>query len=483
MIALVPKWAHHYDEFWTAIRRRNLWFIRLRYFFALLLLVFLVAGETLLAFNFDSSQKIAIFSTFLLILGYNLAVQIIRPKIQCVPGKFNCLHLSLVQIILDLSALFVLISYTGIVESPIYPFFIFQMIVGSLILPGYVIYTMCGIVTVVYSLLIVLQYKGIVASNYISGLYLQPRTLSESYIILFIMVFASMMAISVLLANRIARSLYKREQELRENIEKLHEAEFAKQKYIMGVVHEIKTPVSAVQSIVDLILQKYLGPVNEKVEEKLIRARKRSEEAIELINNILRISKLRLLNVTNQEKVILYDIISSMIDKYAERSRTKGIDVSFYDNKGYHGEIIGDKVLIELALSNLICNAIKYNTRGGIVRIKVERSGENVIVEISDDGIGIPKHEQSRIFEQFFRGANTKNCEYEGSGMGLSLVYEITQRLGIKIATESPSRIARPDRPGTTFLVYFSKVSEIQEREEQLSQDSLQETKASATPH
>lgn len=476
MIALVPKWAHHYDEFWTAIRRRNLWFIRLRYFFALLILIFLIAGETLLAFNLEHSQKVAIFSTFLMILSYNIILQIVRPKVSCIPGKFNCLHLSLVQMILDLIALFVIIGYTGTMESPIYPFFIFQMIVGSLILPGYVIYTICGLVTVTYSILVVLQFNGLIPSHNIPGLFIHPHVVSSGYVVLFITVFASMMIISVLIANRIARSLYKREQELRENMEKLKEAEFAKQKYIMGVVHEIKTPITAVQSIVDLILQKYLGPISDPVEEKLLRARKRSEESIELINNILRISKLRLLNVTSQEPINILEILINMIDKYTERARSKGINLSILEKKGYQGDIIGDRVLIELALSNLICNAIKYNNRDGVVVVNVERDGERVFIEISDDGIGIPQHEQSRIFEQFFRGTGTKNCEYEGSGMGLSLVYEITQRLGIEIKVESPGRISRTDRPGTTFLVYFELPNSNSHPETQFLRDSVTET-------
>lgn len=157
MLQLIPEWAHHYGEFWRAIRVRNLWFIKLRYLAVLMLIGFLTIGETLLDFKLTSAQIKAVIIISFSILLYNIIIHLSRKYAGTDPNKFNCLHLSLIQIVLDLIALMVLVYYTGIMESPLYMFFIFHMIIGSLILPGFIVYINAGIVSICFSTLATLQ--------------------------------------------------------------------------------------------------------------------------------------------------------------------------------------------------------------------------------------------------------------------------------------------------------------------------------------
>ena len=132
----------------------------------------------------------------------------------------------------------------------------------------------------------------------------------------------------VLIANRMANQLYIREQQLLESIDKINAAEKEKQKYISGIVHEIKTPLAAVHSYLDIILQKFLGPLDEVVEEKLIRARKRSDEAIELINNVLKVSKLRIEDSLIKEEVDIASILARAIKSAKVNAEAKGVKLS-----------------------------------------------------------------------------------------------------------------------------------------------------------
>lgn len=460
MIRLVPKWAYHYDEFWIAIKNRNFWFIKLRYYFVGLLILFYLAGEFIFNFRLSISQEYAFIITATSILLYNLLIHKYRDSVKAIPGKFNHMHLSLLQMILDLTALMILVYYTGTIESPIYMFFIFQMVIGSLILQGHIVYTVGIFIIIIYTILIALQYFGLITTHYLTGLYesFEERTLS--YIFVFIIMFSSMMLISIFLANTIAIKLYERERQLWETLEKLNNAEKAKQKYIIGVVHEIKTPIAAVQSILDIIINKFIGPVSEEVMDKLTRARIRSSEAITLINNVLHISKIRLFDEKSTEKLDIPALFKNLIEKHIDLANSKNIRLLFNDSQKNNRIIIGDNLLFELAFSNLLNNAIKYNLTNGFVMINISDDNDNIIILIEDDGIGIPTDEREKIFLQFFRASNIKGQNIDGSGLGLSLVNEVVLRYNGKIDVLSPSSIGRENRPGTTFKIILRYPSE-----------------------
>ena len=463
MIALVPNWAQHYEEFWLAIRRRNLLFIRLRYAVVLMLIALQISSELFFSFKLHDTQLFAINSITGTILLYNIFFHWIRKYLKNIPAKFNPLHLSLLQILFDLTALFLLNYFTGSIESPFFMFYIFHMIIGSLILPGYVIYTIACLVIAAFSTLTILEYLEIIHHHAIKGLIDIPLYSNINYIVIFLVGFSLMMLISVFLANKIARQLYQREQQLREALVKLSDAEIAKQKYIMGVVHEIKTPIVAAQSFLEIIENKLLGPVNEAIEEKIKRAIARTEEALYLINNVLRISKLKLLNITTTEDLYLSEIILKLMEKVSENAKLKNIEIIFNDVEEKKIPVQGDKVLLELAFSNIIGNSVKYTQENGKIEISMHDSGDELMVEICDDGIGIPSDEMDKIFKQFYRASNVRQFKVDGSGLGLTLVKEIIERHNGEIEVKSPSRLGTLQSPGTSFIL---KIPYLMKRDE-----------------
>jgi signal transduction histidine kinase len=454
MIRLAPAWAHHYKEFWRAIRVRNLWFIHLRYLAVIILLGFLISGETFFNFDLTAEQITIIIVVSLTILIYNIVLHLTRNLVSDSPAKFNALHFSLIQITLDLFALMTLVYYTGMNYSPIYMLLIFHMIIGSLILPGVFIYAFAGLVSIAFAVLTYLEHCNILDGHLIKGLVKSLEPHSYSYDFLFVIILTFMLFVSVYIANKIARQLYNRERQLRRILEKLDEAEKAKQKYTIGVVHEIKTPVTAVESIIDLLLHRLAGPIDEGVEKKLLRAKIRSAETLELINDILRFSRLKLLEVTTFEEIDLPGLINSILDNHLEEVKTKDIKLLFKNNHIKNDTILGDRILLELALSNLIGNAVKYSPQESNIEIVIgEESLENIVIEITDDGIGIPQADLDRIFNQFYRASNIDKTKLEGSGMGLAIVSEVIERHSGEIDVKSPSRLAKAGFPGTTFLL------------------------------
>jgi len=453
MLSLLPDWAKNYGEFWRAIRVRNLWFIKLRYIVVVLLVLFLIAGQFLFNFNFTRTQFTAILLITVSILVYNIIIHISRKYVGCSPDKFNSLHLSLIQMILDLIALMLLVYFTGLIESPLYIFFIFHMIIGSLILPGYIVYMMAGTVSIVFSLLNALGKLGLIEIHLINGIYNAPITHTLLYDILSIASFTLMLFASVYLANNIARQLYHREQLLRTSLQRIDEAEKSKQKYIIGIVHEIKTPVTAIKSIIDLVLQQYVGPISKEVEAKLMRAKIRTEETLHLLNNVLRISRLKLLDIRSAEEIDINLFIKNILEKQLDNIKSKNIKLKFEDRRLEKKFIKSDMILLELALSNIIGNSIKYVNENGEIEVIIEDINDKISIEVCDDGIGIPKDDLQKIFEQFYRASNIDRAKHEGSGMGLTITREIIERLGGEITAQSPSRLSHDNHLGSCFTI------------------------------
>ena len=453
MFELVPDWASHYEEFWLTIRRRNLWFIKLRYGAVFMLIFLIFYPKYFLNIQLSSDQQNSLLVITLLIFFYNITFHAIRKYLKHDAGQFNPLHLSILQMIFDLISLMLIVYYTGSVESPLLLFFVVHMIVGSLILPGFVIYSFAIVVVLSFWGITVGEYYSIISHHHISGFLPAPLHQSFNYVLAINLSFAFMVFMIVLIANRMANQLYIREQQLLESIDKINAAEKEKQKYISGIVHEIKTPLAAVHSYLDLVLQKFLGPLDEVVEEKLVRARRRSEEAIELINNVLKISKLKLEDSFNKEEVDIASILARTIKVAKVNADAKGVKLSLVNKRKEKHKIIGDTFLIQIALSNIISNAIKYNNMDGLVEINVDEDEDNLVIKVCDNGIGIPQEDIEKVFTDFYRAKNTKQFGAEGSGLGLSVVKQIVERHNGKISIKSPSHLSTSKNPGTCVKI------------------------------
>jgi signal transduction histidine kinase len=453
MFNLVPAWAHNYKEFWDSIRNRNLWLIHLRYSAVLMLIaIFLISVYSLKIEFSDIQIKVFIIIT-LTIVSYNILFHVFRSYLTCTPGKFNPLHFSLLQIVLDLISLMLLIHFTGTIETPLYMLFIFHMIIGSLILPRSVIFFIATILLLVFTSIVSLEFSDLITHHHISALHLDEHSKNLNYIVSSLGMFIFTIYASVFITSRIAGRLYRREKQLKKTLEQLNQAEKSKQKYIMGVVHEIKTPIAASQSIIEIIRKGYVSEIDDKVKSKLDRAKIRNDEAITLINNILRISKLKLLGEVAQEDVDIIKVLQKIVEDRKEILSQKNIELSYKNRTTTHHIVKGDEVLYELIFSNVISNSIKYSEENSRIEIFVHEIDNELLIELSDRGIGIPKEDLENISNQFYRASNITSGKFEGSGLGLSLEKEILEKLNGSMEISSPSRIGNEKFPGTTVNI------------------------------
>jgi signal transduction histidine kinase len=331
--------------------------------------------------------------------------------------------------------------------------FVFHMIIGGLILPGSVVYSLAALVFVVFCAMTVMEYFGVIPHHHISGLMKYELNSSFYYIGLITVTFGFTIFISAYVSNRIARRLYDRERALLESIDKINSAEKEKQKYIMSIVHELKTPLAAVSSYLDLVLQKFIGPINKNVEVKLIRAKYRTDEGLDMINDVLNVSKLKLYDRFDVEKINLEELVCSIINRRKVTAESQLISLRLEDRRTEKKSVKGDKFLLHIAISNLVGNAIKYGIENGKVMVTLMNDSLNQIIKVCDDGIGIPAEDQAKVFDDFYRSSNAKKISADGSGLGLPAVKQIIDRHGGNVQVESPSSMGNGNNPGSCFTV------------------------------
>lgn len=210
----------------------------------------------------------------------------------------------------------------------------------------------------------------------------------------------------------------------------------AKSNFVANVSHELKTPL-ALLSLFSEILE--LGRVNseEKRTEYYEIIRHESLRLNKVIDNILDFSKIEAGRKTyNFAHSDIAEVIENVLSSYRYQITNSGFDVQTNTQPDLPAVLI-DRDAMAQALSNLVDNAIKYSGDVKQLSIKTETRGSDLLIEIADHGIGIPRAEQAKVFEKFYRVGNGLVHDVKGSGLGLSLVKHIIEAHKGTISVES----------------------------------------------
>ena len=235
-------------------------------------------------------------------------------------------------------------------------------------------------------------------------------------------------------------------QESKQEIDMLRQNEHFRKEFLQNLSHEFKTPVFAIQGYVDTLLQGAME--NPEINRKfLTKASKNIERLTNLLNDLDEISSLeRGELVLYKQNFIIQDIVREVFESLTIRSEAMNIRCSL--KKGCESPLMvhADKEKIRQVLLNLVENSIKYGKKNGnVVASMYNTDGKNILIEISDDGIGISEKHLSRIFERFYRTEEGRSIDVTGSGLGLAICKHIIEAHGHSLHVRS-----RPDI-GTTI--------------------------------
>jgi len=219
------------------------------------------------------------------------------------------------------------------------------------------------------------------------------------------------------------------------DITRFREADEIKSTFISVISHELKTPVALIKGYADTLLRKDACWDLDTTQESLTVIVEEADRLNQLIDNLLDASRLQAgVLPLEMDQVALDALAERVASRFRTQTQIHEIVVRFPPD---FPVVTGDSGRLEQVLNNLLSNAIKYSPDGGVIEISGRAPPGEVIVTISDQGVGIPFEEQSRVFERFFRGARERRQRTPGAGLGLYLVKSIVEAHGGRIGVES----------------------------------------------
>jgi sensor domain CHASE-containing protein/signal transduction histidine kinase len=198
-----------------------------------------------------------------------------------------------------------------------------------------------------------------------------------------------------------------------------------KSEFLANMSHELRTPLNSIIGFSDLLYEKVYGELNERQLKSVGNISKSGKHLLDLINGILDLSKIEAgkleLSYKQFELASKLNIIKNLLSPIAERKNIQ-IEIDVDDDIGC---ICADEARFAQIMYNLVDNAIKFSYENGLVKIGARKKGDMVEITVKDTGIGIKPEDQSKLFKPFSQVDSFLSKQYQGTGLGLSLVKQI----------------------------------------------------------
>lgn len=220
-----------------------------------------------------------------------------------------------------------------------------------------------------------------------------------------------------------------------EDITEIVKLENMRRDFVANVSHELKTPLTSINGFVETLMMNEDLPVDKR-NRFLAIIQKESDRLKRLIEDILLLSSIESKNNLVTENILLYDVFKEVYEMINYIANSKKIDLSYdFEDKEIVVQAYSDYV--KQLLLNLIDNAIKYTPEGGKVTVKQFSINNEIVIEVIDNGVGIPKEDQSKIFQRFYRVDKARSRSVGGTGLGLAITKHIVHSLKGSISVES----------------------------------------------
>ncbi|HEY3324498.1 MAG TPA: HAMP domain-containing sensor histidine kinase [Planctomycetota bacterium] len=430
------------------LSERVSWFVRLRWAAGLSVLA------TAIVLRYGLQWPLSFYAEVigLCVLLYNVPFWLLLRKYPALARRAAS-HLANLQINIDLIALTALLHFTGGCFSPLLPFAVFHIMIASLLLRRRDVFLQAALAIVLFGALCWAEWHQWLAAENLGALPIAAQ-LKPAGIVLVFLGFAALLVITASLASTLGHHLRRLEDkdakahiELEHAHRKLEDADRAKSKFTLMVTHELRSPLSAVQSLLEVLRQGYSGEMPPSIREMIGRIADRVDILLELVNQLLDLARDKVdLAPQRQQDVRIDYLFRQMEEAYRAQAEAKGLKLVI----GPLDEelaVRGNADELVKVCSNLVSNAVKYTPAGGQASMRASRDGANVVLEFSDTGIGIPKSEQERLFTEFFRATNAKLVAVHGTGLGLAIVKRVVEAHGGTL------RFSSEEGRGTSFWI------------------------------
>jgi signal transduction histidine kinase len=420
----------------TSLIQRAYWLIGLRWVAIVMLAGATFAAGELLGVSLPAAQLYGIAA---LLLAYNSVLYLLlrywtwagqEPSSGKVGGILTF------QISADLLILATILHFSGGIENPFLFFFVFHMIIASILRPRWQSYLQATLAVLLFGGLVLLEAARVLPHYRLTGFAGHGLHTDRMFVLGFLSVFTVTLYLVVYMTTSISEQLRAHQEELENANEQLKEKDQVKNEYVLRVTHDIKGHLAAIESCLDVVANGMLGPLNEKQRDFVERAHRRTIKCMAFVMALLKLTRMKLSGRLEMERFSLRKCVFSSLASVQSRAREKSL-VLHHQIDPAIDEVLGEAVLIEETITNMLFNAVKYTPDGGRVGLDVTRDGDFVQVRIADTGIGIPEEALPYIFQEFYRAENARAVERDGTGLGLAFAKQVVERHGGRIWVEN----------------------------------------------
>ncbi len=411
-----------------SLRLRLGWFINLRWFF-----IFIIF--TIIEISNINHYPIAINHLYIL-----TAVLVILNLIYIFVDKYfpfksfrQQFVFAEIQVLLDIICISFIIHFVGGIRNPFYFIYLIHIVISGILFQKLIPYINAIFAIFVLTFWTMLEYFQLVPIYPTDVIRLQLSEIAISLLSFYFLIFS----ITYIITDFINR--FRKLKKMIDHKSKLLKQTMAERdKIFRFTAHELKSPLTTLRSLLAVI--KMLSDMpheRERVSEMLARAEKRNDQVLEMVKDMIEITHFKQGKESKTEKNVLWcDWVKQKIEAVRTYAESKSISLAFIDHTKHRELLIPVDSMNKIA-TNLINNAIRYTPNKGEVTVTAFVNTTTFGLVVKDTGIGMSAADKEKIFEEFFRSSQARKMEKIGTGLGLSLVKEIIEKLGGRIFVES----------------------------------------------
>lgn len=383
-----------------------------------------------------------------------LARALLPDALQGAPGEAEATRAAVfanLQISVDLVALATLLHFGGGIENPFMAFFVFHVVVASILLSRRATYLQTGLAVVAVSVVGWGECLGALVHYPLDGVWRAGAHREPLLVGAELAVFATTLSIAAYMGSTIAARLREREAEaarlaravevkavqLEAALARMSHMEKVKSEYMRRVAHELRGPLGTIRTAISVVLSGAGANLAAEMRDLLVRAGGRSRQLAETVNDLLDLSRAR--EAPSAAARRLVDLAALARQLAAELEATAaGLGCALaVDAPPDVPPVYGDPAGLEALVRNLLDNALRYGAGGGQIDLRLRHSDGRLRLEVADRGIGIEPDALAHVYEEFFRSPGARAHSAEGTGLGLAIVRGVVDQHGGTIAIDS----------------------------------------------
>jgi signal transduction histidine kinase len=315
-----------------------------------------------------------------------------------------------------ISVVFLLMSLSQGLSGEVFYALVIILIIAALAENGEILYPVAAYIAILHTVSIFFDPKMV------ESIQEHPTTFISRYVILFMIAYLGRYLAREAWQQRVAR-------------EKLEDVTKLKSEFIFIASHSLRTPVTAVRSYLQTLLRKQ-NKYDKEDQQALTHMNVGVEKLLTLTDELIEIASFEEKRVLIRSDFNLKEMIESLLLEFSPQAKSANVSITADIEEGV-STINADERRIRSVLMHLLSNAIKFNKKEGKVRLKATKQDDSLKISVADTGIGIPKAEQGKIFNKFYRVGTSLQYNYEGEGIGLYLVKLIIEAHKGKVQVES----------------------------------------------